>query len=102
MKPVNNHPKYGVMKEGNRRGNGYRRSRCRNSRLKGLYGIQKSYLHRTVYFSEENQCLMEGSVLDSKVRKFAKNISNRRIRHYAKIPNYGGYKKVYRAMWWFI
>lgn len=99
---MNIHPKYGEMKDGNKRGNGYHRSSCRNSRLKALYGIQKGYLHTTVYFSEEKQCLMEGPVLDSKVRKFAKNISNRRIRRYAKIPDYGGYKKVYRAMWWFI
>ena len=69
---MNSHPKYGEMKVGSKRGNGYYRSRCRNSRLKALYGIQKGYLHTTVYFSEEKQCLMEGPVLQFKIGKYAK------------------------------
>jgi len=98
----NAHPKYGDIAPKSNHGNGHKRSRCRNKKLKSLYGSQKDYLHTTVYFSDTRQCLKEVHALRSKIRKFAKNISNRKIRHNDNIPNYGSYKKFCRGLWWFI
>ncbi|MBQ7704403.1 MAG: hypothetical protein IJT73_03105 [Selenomonadaceae bacterium] len=82
------------MKNKNRRGNGWQRSKIRRRKLykKYLNGNHKIWT-TGVYFDTDKKQLRWFNNLWH--RKFWRRNFNRRLRHKKFLPNFGGYKKIF-------
>ena len=78
----------------NRKSNGWQRSKCRQHKLYQKYLNSDNKIWTTgVYFDTDKKRLCWFNNLWH--RKFWRRIFNRRLRHIKKLPNFGGYRKIF-------
>jgi hypothetical protein len=77
----------------------YKRSKCRNDRLKKLYAETKNYYGLGVYYDKKKKRLIRCYISKRGRRRYYKRYSNKLVRREKVIGDYGYFKKVY-DLWW--
>lgn len=77
----------------------YKRSKCRNDRLKKLYNETKTYYGCGVYYDKRKKRLIRYYLSKRGRKRYYKRYSNRQIRREKVVGNNGYFKKVY-DLWW--